>query len=130
MCFAKRNPNACIQPVGLNSSNIKVFLNNTKLTFPSTDPPRSISTNGTHYFIYFTFTFSSSYELTVAFPIVGDVDYNGLVNIFDVVMAANAYQSTPSDPHWNPHCDITEEFGIINIFDVVLVVSHYGEEWS
>ena len=99
MCFAKRNPNACIQPVGLNSSNIKVSLNNTKLTFPSTDPPRSISTNGTHYFIYFTFTFSSSYELTVAFPIVGDVDYNGLVNIFDVVMAANAYQSTPSDPH-------------------------------
>ena len=119
-----------IQPVGLNSSNIKVFLNNTKLTFPSTDPPRSISTNGTHYFIYFTFTFNSTYELTVAFPVTGDVDYNGKVNIFDVVMVAMAYQSTPSEPHWNPHCDIIEEYGIINIFDIVLVVMNYGEEWS
>jgi len=42
-------------PVGLNKTAIKVFVNNVKL-----DPPPFpiITTNGTHYFIYFEFTLS------------------------------------------------------------------------
>ena len=117
-----------IQQVGLNSSNIKVFLNNTKLTFPSTAPPRSISTNGTHYFIYFAFTFNSLYELTVAFPIVGDVDYDGDTDIFDIVRMAGAYGSEEGDADYNAHCDLDDD-GDIDIFDIVKAATHYGESW-
>ncbi|MFX1266300.1 MAG: nitrous oxide reductase family maturation protein NosD, partial [Promethearchaeota archaeon] len=118
-----------IQPVGLNSTNIKVFLNNTKLAFPSIDPPRSISTNGTHYFIYLAFTFNSAYEVIVAFPIEGDTDYDGTVNAHDVSLLAAAYGSEPEGSDWNPHVDIAEEYDIIDLFDLFTVATNYGETW-
>lgn len=117
-----------IQPVGLNATNIKVFVNNTKLTFPSTDPPRSISTNGTHYFIYFTVTFNSTYELLVTFPMGGDVNYDGDVDIFDIVTIAGAYGTTEGQLKYNAHCDIDDD-GDIDIFDMVRAAGNYGESW-
>ncbi|MCK4633667.1 hypothetical protein KAT42_02450, partial [Candidatus Bathyarchaeota archaeon] len=59
-----------------------------------------------------------------------DINYDLKVDIYDVVLVANAYQATPSDPHWNPLCDITEPYGIVNIFDVVTVCGSYGEVWD
>jgi parallel beta-helix repeat protein len=117
-----------VQPVGLNSSNIKVFLNNTKLTFPSTDPPRSISTNGTHYIIYFSFTFNSAYELTIAFPVEGDVNYDGDVNIFDIVTIAGAYGTEEGQLKYDTHCDLDDD-GDIDIFDIVRAAMNYGKSW-
>jgi hypothetical protein len=117
-----------VQPVGLNATNIKVFLNNTKLSFPSTNPPRSISTNGTHHFIYFTVTFSSTYELLVAFPLAGDVDYDGDVDIFDIVTIANAYGTVEGQLEYNAHCDLDDD-GDVDIFDLVLAAGNYGDSW-
>jgi len=50
-------------PVGLNKTEIKVFIDGVKLT-----PPRFpiITTNGTHYFIYFEFTLST-HTITIEF---------------------------------------------------------------
>jgi len=59
-----------------------------------------------------------------------DINHDLKIDIFDVVLCANAYGSTPSDPHWNPLCDITEPYGIVNIFDVVAVCRSYGEWWN
>ncbi|MCK4477525.1 S8 family serine peptidase [Candidatus Bathyarchaeota archaeon] len=58
-----------------------------------------------------------------------DINHNLKVDIYDVVLACNAYSSTPSDPHWNPHCDIAEPYGFIDIYDVVMICSSYGEEY-
>jgi hypothetical protein len=115
-----------VQPIGLNSTGTKVFLNKTKLNFPSQEPLRSISTNGTHYLIYFEFTFSSSYEIMFAFPIAGDVNYDGHVDIFDCVSVALAWGSTPTSQAWNVHCDLCEDEAI-DIFDIVVVALHFGE---
>ena len=93
-------------------------------------PPRSISTNGTHYFIYFAFTFNSACEVTVAFPTEGDVNYDGKVNIYDVVMVTSIYHAKLGDPNWNPHADIAEPYGTINIYDVVTVTSNYKKTWT
>ncbi len=60
----------------------------------------------------------------------GDIDHDLDVDIFDVVQAAVAYDSTPSDTNWNPHCDIAEPYGIIDIFDIVTISSSYGEEYN
>jgi parallel beta-helix repeat protein len=76
-------------PVGLNSTKIKVFIDN-KLVSP---PFPIITTNGTHYFIYFEFTLSTHHiiiqyaminiavtNITLSKPIVGQ-GYNVLVNV-------------------------------------------------
>jgi len=58
-----------------------------------------------------------------------DVNDDLKVDIFDVLLCANAYQATPSDPHWNPRCDIANPYDLINIFDIVKIVGSYGEEY-
>jgi len=58
-----------------------------------------------------------------------DVNDDLKVDIFDVMLGVNAYQATPSDPHWNPRCDIATPYDLINIFDIMTIVGSYGEEY-
>jgi hypothetical protein len=62
----------------------------------------------------------------VAMP--GDVNADGLVDIFDCVIVALAFGSTHDDhiPPWNPNADINND-GIVDIFDLVVVALHFGE---
>ena len=50
-------------PLGLNRTKIEVFLDGEPVT-----PPPIITTNGTHYFIYFGFTLST-YDITIQYAI-------------------------------------------------------------
>jgi len=59
-----------------------------------------------------------------------DVNNDYKVDFYDAVMVATSYSSIPSDPNWNPHCDIALTYGIINIYDVMMVLRSYGEEYS
>jgi len=61
---------------------------------------------------------------------IADINWDLKVDILDVVLCANAYQATPSDPHWNPRCDIVNPYGIIDIFDIVMICASYGEEYT
>jgi parallel beta-helix repeat protein len=114
-----------VQPVGLNLTNIEVFLNNTKLTPP---PYPEITTNGTHYFIYFTISFKSNWLVSIAFGVIGDVNFDGNVDIFDAVTLAAASGETEWDPLWNAKCDLNDDL-IIDLFDCVLLAGHAGEAW-
>lgn len=59
-------------PVGLFNTDLKVFLNNKMMKPP---PYPVITTNGTHYFVYFVFQFKSSYEVTILFePVTAVID--------------------------------------------------------
>lgn len=75
-------------------------------------------------------------DLHVPVTVVGewwnsaDINYNYKVDIYDLVLTADAYGSTPSDLNWNPHCDIAEPYGIIDIFDIVTIAMSYGEEYT
>ena len=62
--------------------------------------------------------------------IVGDVDHDWDVDIFDVVRCVGAYGSTPVDPNWDFFCDIAEPFELIDIFDIMMICSSYGEEYT
>ena len=70
------------------------------------------------------------------FPLVNpywnpaDINHDLEVNIYDVVAACTAYTSTPSDSHWNCHCDVAELYSIVDIFDIVMICSSYGEEYA
>jgi parallel beta-helix repeat protein len=69
-----------------------------------------------------------SYPLMNEYWNPGDVDHDLDVDIFDAVRTASAYGSTPSDPNWNPHCDIASPYGVINIYDIVVLAGSYGQE--
>ena len=56
----------------------------------------------------------------------GDVNGDGVVDIFDCVTIALAYGSTPADPNWSSNADITND-NLIDIFDLVIVALHFGE---
>jgi len=74
---------------------------------------------------------NQGWGLSAHFKIIGaDINGDNVVDIYDVILATDAYWSRPSDPHWNPHCDIAEAYGIIDIFDIVTICISYGEEYT
>ena len=63
----------------------------------------------------------------VKVKLMGDINGDGQVDIFDIVLAADAYGTVPGDPLYNPDVDVAPLFGLIDIFDIVTVGSRYGE---
>lgn len=59
---------------------------------------------------------------------LGDIDGNGKINIYDVIYVTSIYGSREGDPNWNPEADLASPWGVINIYDVVTVAMMYGEE--
>jgi len=61
--------------------------------------------------------------------ILGDVDGDKDVDIFDVVAIAAVYDSEQGELEYVPNYDIDGD-GDIDIFDIVVVAGHYGDTWS
>lgn len=57
--------------------------------------------------------------------IVGDINGDKTVDIFDLVAIGIAWDTTPSDSNWNPLADLDQN-GIINIFDVTMLARNWG----
>jgi hypothetical protein len=68
----------------------------------------------------------SSLEMMEYTPIPGDLDGNGIVDIFDAVKFAGAYNSKPGDKNWNPNADLNGD-GVVDIFDAVILAGHYDQ---
>jgi len=85
--------------------------------------------NATHYFIYFTYS-HSAHAIEIRRTLIGDLNGDRKVNIFDVVIVTAAYDATPSDARWNPLADLAAPWNKISIFDVVVVTRVYGRTWS
>ena len=58
----------------------------------------------------------------------GDVNRDGAVDIFDILMLKAALGSTPTAPKWNPKADLDKN-GIVNVFDLVLAYYDLGKSW-
>jgi hypothetical protein len=85
--------------------------------------------NATHYFLYFTYP-HSAHAIAIKQTIIGDLNGDRKVNIYDVVTVTAAYDATPADARWNPLADITTPWNKINIYDVVVVTRVYGTTWT
>ncbi len=59
----------------------------------------------------------------------GDINYDGVVNILDILIIAVAFGTEPGDPKWDPRADLDKN-NIINILDVLKVAVHFGELWD
>jgi len=58
-------------------------------------------------------------------PIPGDINSDGIVNIFDLRIVAKAFGSQPSNSNWDPRADLNRD-GRINLRDLGLVARNYG----
>ena len=68
------------------------------------------------------FSFTLFIAGTTTIP--ADPNHDGTVNIFDFVLLASAYQTTPLSPNWNPAADLNND-GVVDIFDMVLLSGEY-----
>jgi hypothetical protein len=74
-------------------------------------------------------TFDNTYTVgSITVSIIGDVDGDFDVDIFDLVKITSCYGKKRGDPAYNPNSDINGD-GIVTIFDVVLCTSHYGQKY-
>jgi hypothetical protein len=57
--------------------------------------------------------------------IIGDLDYDDDVDVFDLMTLVTAYPSTGSSPNWRPEADLNSD-NVINILDFVMLAANYG----
>lgn len=80
----------------------------------------------------FEHTFASDSELSQSeflahTTLLGDINSDRFVDIYDALTLAAAYGSTPSSPNWNPEADI-DGSGKVDILDAIILANHYGQK--
>ena len=85
--------------------------------------------NATHYILYFTYS-HSAHQIEIKRTLIGDLNGDRKVDVYDVVIVAVAYDATPADARWNSLADLAAPWGKINIYDVVMVTRVYGKTWT
>jgi hypothetical protein len=63
---------------------------------------------------------------TVYVGVPGDLNGDGTVDIYDAILLAAAYGSTPGTPNWNPNADINGD-GIVDIYDAIILAGNFGQ---
>ena len=58
---------------------------------------------------------------------VPDLNSDGTVDIYDMIIVASAYGTSEGDPDWNPTADVNGD-KTVDIYDVILVASCFGWE--
>jgi hypothetical protein len=57
---------------------------------------------------------------------LGDLNQDGIVDIYDVIQAASAFGSYPGHPNWDSHADLNHD-NIIDIFDIIILANNFGK---
>ncbi len=69
---------------------------------------------------------SSLSMFTLVIPILGDINSDGIVDIYDAITLASAFGSRPGSSNWNYSADINSDGGI-DIYDAIILAGNYGE---
>jgi ABC-type transport system substrate-binding protein len=64
---------------------------------------------------------------TEMFHKIGDVNYDGYINVFDLAALGAAYGARIGWPRYNPNADVNSD-GICNGRDLALITWHWGEQ--
>jgi hypothetical protein len=68
-----------------------------------------------------------TYARTIRVTVVGDVNADGVVDIFDAITLANAFASVPASQNWNGNADINGD-NYIDIFDAILLSTNFNKK--
>jgi len=108
-------------PKELMSGTFAILVNGIAVAYSQTE-------NATHCFLHFTYNHSTDH-IEIVLTIPGDLNGDRVVDIFDLVIVAVAYDSTPGGLHWNPVADARRD-NLIDIFDIVIVAKEFGNTYS
>jgi hypothetical protein len=64
-------------------------------------------------------------SFTRDYEVLGDIVFDGRINIFDLVKTAYAYGTRTGDSKWSPEADFNAD-GFVDVFDIVAVSVKYG----
>ena len=72
-----------------------------------------------------------SFSGTVCFTVrlLGDLNSDSRVDIFDVVLVLYAYGSSLGDANWNPLADVNRD-DKVDLLDVTIILKDYGKTWK
>lgn len=59
--------------------------------------------------------------------IAGDINLDGVVDVFDGVIIGTAWNSKPGDANWDPRADLKEDEAI-DLYDITIWGEHFGEK--
>jgi hypothetical protein len=57
---------------------------------------------------------------------LADINFDGVVDIYDAIMLANSYGSKPGDPNWNSYADLVHN-NAIDIYDAIVLANNFGQ---
>ena len=66
-----------------------------------------------------------NWDIYLKASLAGDVNEDGVVDIYDLTLVAKAYGSAVGQPEYNPELDITKD-GRVDIRDLAIVCRNYG----
>jgi hypothetical protein len=55
--------------------------------------------------------------------LLGDISKDGTVDIYGATIRANAFNSNPDSPNWNPNADINDD-DVVDIYDAIILANH------
>lgn len=58
--------------------------------------------------------------------LLGDINGDGTVDIFDAIILSTAFGTKPGDPGWDPRADINGD-NVVDVFDAIILSTHFGE---
>jgi len=75
-----------------------------------------------------TYTSNNNFTTMVQVTIPGDTNGDFKVNLKDLVLLSQAYESKPDSANWNPNADIDGD-GIVSSLDFTIIAQHYGQHY-
>jgi hypothetical protein len=60
--------------------------------------------------------------------VLGDINSDNIVDIYDALLLAAAFQSTPTSANWNANADLNAD-NLIDIYDAIILAGHFGQHY-
>jgi outer membrane protein assembly factor BamB len=65
---------------------------------------------------------------TVLVTVPGDVSGDRVCDMLDISILIDKFMTTPSDPTWDPNCDINSD-NSVDMLDISIAIDHFMEGW-
>jgi hypothetical protein len=122
------NPSPLFSPISTNRSALLSDVDGTYgliFRFRSGSVPHGgYNINVSTYDFYYKVLVTS--HATFYLPLIGDINHDGSVNIFDAILLSNSMNSVPGNPKWNPNADLNGDSSV-DIYDAILLGTHFNE---
>ncbi len=60
--------------------------------------------------------------------VLGDINSDNIVDIYDALLLAGAFQSTPTSSNWNAKADLNAD-NLVDIYDAIILAGHFGQHY-